>query len=468
MNYLALFFLLFLLSGCGCTHPYPPCCTYEVDGLPVYSYDDAAQAGAVVDAGTTCWWETFNDPQLESLMGQAIAMNPGISYLESKVREAYGEVNMAKSHLYPWLDLFGDFEFTQITRTGYFPVIREFPFEFGLWTLQTNLYWDLDIWNKNKDRVQKYLGIERSAILDANWGAFILSLSVAENYFKWLISAEQLSIQQEIVCKQEKLLQLVEKSIAHNLSNASDFIYQKVQLEQAEEQLNNIKSSMEIYEHALKALVGDFCIPLQLRPICFEKLVPFQLPKCLTLDVISRRIDIQSQIWLIESARYDIDIAQKQFYPDIDLTAFFGFSTIHFQKWFNSASTNWMIDPAVHLPIFHGGALCANLLISREKFLQEVETYNQMVLEAAQELLDGFSNLKKSEANFVKIDNEIELIGQDIELEKMRVKHNLSTANSVLQKEIGQLAVQLRQTESAEQIIGSILSIVRSTGGGYE
>ena len=129
----------------------------------------------------------------------------------------------------------------------------------------------------------------------------------------------------------------------------------------------------------------------------------------------------------------------KNFIPDLDLNAFFGFSTIHFHKWFNPASTNWLIHPALHLPLFHGGELSGNLLISKEQFLQEIATYNQMVLDATQEVLDGLSSLRENEAKLQRSLAETALIDQDIHLQTLRIAHNLDPVNILLQKEIGLL-----------------------------
>ena len=116
-----------LFAGCGCP-PYPPCCTYESVEPIAVAYDKAELAGSVVDnLQTEAWWEPFNDPQLERLMSEAVALNPQISLLQSKVREAYGEVKIAQSPLFPRLDLLDDFQFTQITRTGEFPRYPNFP-----------------------------------------------------------------------------------------------------------------------------------------------------------------------------------------------------------------------------------------------------------------------------------------------------------------------------------------------------
>lgn len=457
-----------LLSGCGTCPPYPPCCTYE-STMPVeIAYQRAECEGAVVDEvwGNGVWWQSFNDPQLETLMSHALALNPQISLLESKVKEAYGDVKIARSRLFPKLDLLDDFQFTQITRTGEFPnIFGQFPFEFGLWTLQLNLYYDLDIWNKNQDRVQQYLGIEFSKELDYEWGKLILCLSVAENYFKWLLRSEMVDVQTKLLNEQKRLENLIVKGIEHHIGAAQDLIAQKVNVERAQENLNELILEKEQYEHALKALVGNFCEELHTVPLSIEQWIPFSLPKCLTLDLLGRRPDIQSQIWLIESARKKVDVARKEFYPDLDLNAFFGYSTIHFNKWFNPMSTNWLIHPAIHLPIFHGGELSGNLLISKAQYLQEISQYNQMVLDATREVLDALSTLKESEGNFERISTETALIEKDVYLQALRIEHNLDSVNLLIQKEIGLYATQLRQKLIEEQILVSILNLIRATGG---
>jgi len=76
------------------------------------------------------------------------------------------------------------------------------------------------------------------------------------------------------------------------------------------------------------------------------------LPQGLPADLIGRRADLVAQRWRVEAATKDVDVARAQFYPNVNLVAFAGLSSIGLDKFLKSGSETYGIGPAVRLPIF--------------------------------------------------------------------------------------------------------------------
>ena len=85
------------------------------------------------------------------------------------------------------------------------------------------------------------------------------------------------------------------------------------------------------------------------------------VPASVPLDLLGRRPDVVAARWRAEAARHAIDTAKAEFYPNINLTAFAGFQAMGTGNLLDAASRMAGIGPAISLPIFHGGALNANL-----------------------------------------------------------------------------------------------------------
>ena len=76
---------------------------------------------------------------------------------------------------------------------------------------------------------------------------------------------------------------------------------------------------------------------------------------------MSRRPEIVASRWRVEAAGQDIDVAKAMFYPNVNLVAFVGLNSIGFGNLLTAGSAIAGVGPAVHLPIFEGGRLNANL-----------------------------------------------------------------------------------------------------------
>ncbi|MTD33296.1 hypothetical protein GKE73_09625 [Paludibacterium sp. dN 18-1] len=85
----------------------------------------------------------------------------------------------------------------------------------------------------------------------------------------------------------------------------------------------------------------------------------------LTADLLGRRPDIAAQRARVESLSESVKAAKAAFYPNVSLSSFIGLSALETSNLFDRGAKIVGVTPAVSLPIFHSGALRANL--AREK-----------------------------------------------------------------------------------------------------
>ena len=96
-----------------------------------------------------------------------------------------------------------------------------------------------------------------------------------------------------------------------------------------------------------------------LREISFDK--TFILPENLSLDLIARRADITAAIWRVEAEANKVGAAKAAFYPNVNLLALAGFESLSWGDFTSLENFQGFLSPAIHLPIFKGGRLRANL-----------------------------------------------------------------------------------------------------------
>ena len=115
---------------------------------------------------------------------------------------------------------------------------------------------------------------------------------------------------------------------------------------------------------------------------------PAQLPA----DLLGQRADIAAARWRVEAAGHDVQNAKAQFYPNINLVAFAGMSSIGLGRLIDTGSQQWGVGSAIRLPIFEAGRLRGNLRGKTADLDAAVESYNQAVLDAIHETVDQIAS----------------------------------------------------------------------------
>ena len=98
-----------LLTACAVKAP-PPAEEMRKEALPDVVLDRpqwAAGAGVSADPVPQDWLHTFNDPQLDALVQEAIAHNPDLRVAGARVEQAAQSLIIAQSALRPQLGIFG-------------------------------------------------------------------------------------------------------------------------------------------------------------------------------------------------------------------------------------------------------------------------------------------------------------------------------------------------------------------------
>ena len=131
---------------------------------------------------------------------------------------------------------------------------------------------------------------------------------------------------------------------------------------EAQQQLLSIEKEIETDKHLINILVGvGPDEPLEVDIILPPLPKSLSLPSNLSIDLLSRRPDLMTQIWRVESLGHEVGAAKADFFPDINLRGFAGLESVLYSTLFQGNSKTQGLQPAIHLPIFTAGAIRANI-----------------------------------------------------------------------------------------------------------
>jgi outer membrane protein, multidrug efflux system len=191
------------------------------------------------------------------------------------------------------------------------------------------------------------------------------------------------------------------------------------------------------------------------------------LPAGAGLDLIARRPDIAASRWQVEAALKQTDAARAAFFPDLSLTALAGLSSIDMGQLFTAGSRTFAATPALHLPIFEGGALEANYGLSRAQLDSAVAQYRSSVLAAAREVAAQALGAEQLAAQREQQQAQLEADERLLANARARLRQGVRDARESLVARLALLQQRDAATQLHAQALATDLALIKALGGGY-
>ena len=211
-----------------------------------------------------------------------------------------------------------------------------------------------------------------------------------------------------------------------------------------------------------------------LPPDAFAALTPqlravraVPVPVVVPADLLGRRADIVAARWRVEAASHDVASARAQFYPNVNLTAFVGLSSIGLDRLVRAGSEQYGIGPAIRLPIFDAGRLRANLGSKTADLDAAIQTYNGSVIDAVHDVADQISSTRSVERQQREQAASLSSAEAAYDLATQRYRAGLATYLTVLNAETNVFVQRRLTVDLRARVIDSQVLLVRALGGGY-
>ena len=435
----------------------------DADSLGLRS-EAAELAAPTVDSQ---WWRGFADPQLDALIDQALQGNPNLQVARARLERAQAAVGVAEAADKPQLDGQLDLTRQKFSANSIYPAPLGGSVQ-NLGTLQLNASWELDFFGKNRTAIESAVGSANAAAAETDAARVLLASNVARAYVQWARLDDQLVVAQRTLSQREETLKLVRDRVSAGLDTRLEQFQSEGGLPQARQQIEALHEQVEIARHALDALVGKPGATQALTAPKLESLRPIALQPTLPADLLGRRADIAAARWRVEAASSDVANAKTQFYPNINLVAFAGFSAIGFGHLTKAGSEQWGVGPAVRLPIFEGGRLRANLRGKTADLDAAIESYNAAVLDAVRDVADQVASAQSVARQQAQQAESQRAAESAYDIAVQRYGAGLGNYLNVLTAETTVLAERRQAVDLAARALETQVGLARALGGGWQ
>jgi NodT family efflux transporter outer membrane factor (OMF) lipoprotein len=435
---------------------------------------DASSLGIATDANAQVvpavdsqWWRAFGDAQLNTLIDQAVTGNPNLQIARARLARAQASADVAESALKPKVNGELDLNRQKFNSNYIYPApLGGSTQNIGL--LQLGASWELDFFGKNRSALDAAIGGANAAAADADAARVLLASNVARSYFQWARLNEQLGVARRTLAQRDETLKLVRDRVSAGLDTRLELRQSEGGLPEARQQIEALNEQIALQQHALDALVGQPNVSASLKPPMLEAVKPIALQANIPADLLGRRADIAAARWRVEAATSDVANAKTQFYPNVNLTAFAGFQSLGFGKLLKSGSEQWGVGPAIHLPIFEGGRLRANLRGKAADLDAAIESYNAAVLDAVRDAADQVSSAQSIARQQAEQRDAQTAAEGAYDIAVQRYRAGLGNYLNVLTAETAVLAQRRLAVDLAARALDTQVGLARALGGGWQ
>ncbi len=447
-----------VLAGCASYSGIEPVAEMRASTLA-----NATPAPAV----SATWWTEFKDPQLDALVAEALRGNPNLAVAQARLRRAQAVMEVANAATLPQVGAAVDITRQRYTENGAVPAplagsVRENG------SLQLNASWEIDFFGRHRAALEAALGQARAAEADVEAARNVLAANVARSWFQLARLREQSAVARRTLAQREKQLELVKQRVGAGLDTALELRQSEGALPEARLQLEILDEQTQAARHALAALLGRTDPQLtEAAPPLSALDTSASLPASLPADLLGRRPDVTAARWRVEAAAQEVQSAKAQFYPNVNLVAFVGLSSIGLDRLLDAGSTQWGGGPALRLPIFDAGRLRANLRTRTADLDAAVESYNAAVLEAIHETADAVASLRSVARQQAQQRQALAAAEAAYDIALQRYRAGLGTYLHVLSAETAVLNQRRQGVDLAARGLDARVALYRALGGGY-
>jgi NodT family efflux transporter outer membrane factor (OMF) lipoprotein len=416
------------------------------------------------------WWQVFNDPQLNALELRIDTGNQTLREQAAAYENSQALVDEARAALFPVLS--ANAGVTRSSQGGSSSTSSVGGASYSssstrsTYTLEGTASWDLDVWGKVRRQVESNVALAQSdAALLAN-ARLSAQGALATDYLDLRVSDALQRVDDETVRLDRDALRIVQNQYDAGFAARSDVLTAQTQLEGAQSAAISVGVARAQYEHAIAVLVGVPPAALSIPPVATVPPVP-DTPGLVPSALLERRPDIASAERSMKADNALIGVAVAAYYPDITLSALFGYAGDPLGKLISSANRVWSLGASASDAIFEGGSRSAAVRAARATYDESVATYRQTVLTAFQQVEDNLAGLRIL-AHQADVQHQTVIdAGHAAQIALNEYRAGTQAYTAVITAQNTRLAAEQTEISIEQSRLTDAVALIQALGGGW-
>jgi NodT family efflux transporter outer membrane factor (OMF) lipoprotein len=480
--------LLIMVSACTVGPDFhPPASPYNPISWFAGRPPAEAASQPVPEPIDIAWWQSFDDPELDSLEQRAAAQNLDVLTATVRLAEARANAGITAAAFFPTvsgnastfdfkgsnngLQLGGGSSGSGSSGSGSSSSSSGSPVNpLSLYQYGFDASWTLDLWGKVRRQVEAGNADIEVSEIDRR-GTLIQTIAeVARDYIQLRNAQSLLQIDEDNVRTARNLLNLTSQRAAAGLTDQLDVAQELAQLTTTEATVPQAQQQVASYINALSLLLGEPPRALQSELETAEPVppTPAVIPIGLPSELLRRRPDIVEAEANLHVATANIGVAVANFFPSFDLLGLFDIQSTQTSDLFTLASRTYLLGGMVSVPIFQGGKLVDTLHLRREQQKEAVINYDKTVLSAFSDVDNALTDYEKQQQQRSLLRQAVVANEHALDLAQQRYTEGIATYIDVLNAQQSVLSTQMSYQNSTAAVSTDLVALYLALGGGWE
>jgi NodT family efflux transporter outer membrane factor (OMF) lipoprotein len=407
----------------------------------------------LVDRGS--WWDIYHDRLLDELETKIDVGNQNLKAFEAAYRQARAVVNEARSNLFPTLSVTSAANRSRtdgVTGTTHL--------------LEASAGWDLDIWGKARRQVESARAAAQASAAELAAVRLSAQADLATFYFQLRYEDSLQRLLSDTAVADRRSLTIARNQYEAGIVSQSDVITAETQLQTTEAQLLAVGVSRAQFEHAIALLTGQPPSELTIAVAEMTASVP-TIPATLPSSLLERRPDIAQAERSMERENALIGVAVAAYYPDISLSAAFGYVQAPLHSLISASSQVWSVAASGTQLVGDGGGRSAAIAAARATYDQSVANYRQSVLSAFKDVEDALSSLRILAQQAEAQAAAVTLARRAVEIALNEYQAGTQSYTAVVTAETTALSNEETALQVEEARLAQSVALMKALGGGW-
>jgi outer membrane protein, multidrug efflux system len=449
-----------LMAGCATKAPPTRDEIQQQSGLlSRLSLDNPWKAASVPGDGLQDnWLATFNDPQLNALVTEALQYNPDLTVAATKVEQAEQYVVLAKAALLPGVNLFG---LGGINASGG-------DMSEALKGASLGVSWEPDLWGRMRYGRNAAEATYAAVAADYEFSRQSLAATVARAWFTASETALQIRISEDSVASAQKLLDLAEIRQRVGPGSEEDVALARANLNTLRDSARQFQLAHSQSVRALELLLGRYpAAELQARQSLTP--MPEPVPAGLPLQMLERRPDMVAAEQRVAAAFDRVGEAKAAMLPRVLLKANFA--------WIKSDILDLSPDyenpsggagAKLLAPVYQGGELRAQVEIRTLEQKEALADYARMALRALGDVENGLAASENLDQRQAVLEQAVADNARVLELAQISYRVGSADLRAVQQQQINVHTSRLALLRVESERLSQRTLLHLALGGSFE
>ncbi|MDX8497406.1 efflux transporter outer membrane subunit [Mesorhizobium sp. VK4C] len=453
-------FTAFLLSGCVVGPDY----RMPLLAVPA-AWSDWKATKPVKPAQLSQWWLKLRDPELNTLVEEAVAGNLDVATAKAKIREARASYRQSAGTLLPSADGSGSATRNKsaATTSGSNAIYSEYQVGF-------DASWELDLFGANHRAVEaaRY-GLDAS---QESLRSTLLTLvgDVASNYVQARGYQTRIALARRSAASQRQTAELTRTMALAGTATAADVAKAMGQASGTEADVPTLEASYAEAVHRLSVLTGRPPAALTQRlkrakPIPAPRL---PIPTGIPADILLTRPDVRMAERQYAQSTAKIGQAEAARYPSVSLTGDISTTSLKLGDLGKNSTIAWSFGPTLSVPLFNGGQLQAAVDVAKAQRDQYFVAYKASVLTALEDVENATVSLSQERIRNGKLASSAKSYADAAQLERTLYKAGEANLLDVLDAERSAYSAEDSLLQSRVSIATDYVALNKALGGGWD